>query len=115
MRFWNNDVLRNLDGAIEAILLMLRSEGSPPPHPAPIKETSAKRDVDGGGSEGTAVDVRKSLIAARGDAIGRKWRESGRLIDRARRPGAGSWPGRSAQGEGRCGPVRNSAPGDRSE
>jgi len=37
MRFWNNDVLRNLDGVIEAILVVLRSEGSPPPFPAPIE------------------------------------------------------------------------------
>src|SRR5437762_5339600 len=37
LRFWNNDVLGNLDGVIEAILLVLRSEASPPPRPAPIE------------------------------------------------------------------------------
>ena len=37
MRFWNNDVLQNPHGVIETIVRALRSEGSPPPHPAPIK------------------------------------------------------------------------------
>ena len=36
VRFWNNDVLQNLDGVIDTILLALRGEVSPPPHPAPI-------------------------------------------------------------------------------
>ena len=36
MRFWNNDVLQNPDGVIEAIRLALRGEASPPPQPAPI-------------------------------------------------------------------------------
>ena len=37
VQFWNNDVVQNLDGVIETILLALRSEVSPPPHPAPIE------------------------------------------------------------------------------
>ena len=32
LRFWNNDVLRNLDGVIEAILLAPQSEASSRPH-----------------------------------------------------------------------------------
>ena len=31
MRFWNNDVLTNLDGVIDSILAALRAEVSPPP------------------------------------------------------------------------------------
>jgi very-short-patch-repair endonuclease len=31
VRFWNNDVLKNLDGVIESILAALRAEVSPPP------------------------------------------------------------------------------------
>ena len=42
LRFWNNDVLGNLDGVIEAILLVLRSEASPPPHPAPIEKSRGR-------------------------------------------------------------------------
>jgi len=42
LRFWNNDVLRNLDGVIEGILLVLRTEASPPPHPAPIEKSRGR-------------------------------------------------------------------------
>ena len=42
MRFWNNDVLQNLNGVIETILLALRIEGSPPPHPAPIEKSRGR-------------------------------------------------------------------------
>ena len=42
MRFWNNDVLQNLNGVIETILLALRSEGSPPPQPAPIEKSRGR-------------------------------------------------------------------------
>jgi very-short-patch-repair endonuclease len=31
IRFWNSDVLQNLDGVVEAIVLALRTEISPPP------------------------------------------------------------------------------------
>jgi len=33
LRFWNNDVLGNLDGVLEAIL---REVGRWPPHPGPL-------------------------------------------------------------------------------
>jgi very-short-patch-repair endonuclease len=33
LRFWNNDVLKNLDGVLEVILEAL---ASPPPHPNPL-------------------------------------------------------------------------------
>ena len=36
LRFWNNDVLQNLDGVVEMILIALRA-ASPPPQPAPIE------------------------------------------------------------------------------
>jgi len=36
LRFWNNDVLKNIDGVMEAILAaMLQIEASPPPLPPP--------------------------------------------------------------------------------
>jgi very-short-patch-repair endonuclease len=36
LRFWNNDVLKNIDSMMEAILMaMLRDEPSPPPLPPP--------------------------------------------------------------------------------
>jgi very-short-patch-repair endonuclease len=36
LRFWNNDVLKNIDGVMEAILAeMLQNEASPPPLPPP--------------------------------------------------------------------------------
>jgi very-short-patch-repair endonuclease len=43
LRFWNNDVLRNLDGVVEAILIALREE-APPPHPAPMEGGGGKID-----------------------------------------------------------------------
>jgi very-short-patch-repair endonuclease len=36
LRFWNNDVLKNIDGVMEAILAAMREpESSPPPLPPP--------------------------------------------------------------------------------
>ena len=34
IRFWNNDVLTNLDGVLEAIVLALTSD----PHPSPLPQ-----------------------------------------------------------------------------
>jgi very-short-patch-repair endonuclease len=37
LRFWNNDVLTNMDGVLETIRLSLKLEPSaPPPHPNPL-------------------------------------------------------------------------------
>jgi very-short-patch-repair endonuclease len=38
LRFWNNDVLRNIDGVMEAVLAaMHQNEASPPPLPPPYR------------------------------------------------------------------------------
>ncbi|AMN40853.1 endonuclease domain-containing protein [Rhodoplanes sp. Z2-YC6860] len=37
LRFWNNDVLQNMDGVLESILNTLRPV-PPPPHPSPLPE-----------------------------------------------------------------------------
>ena len=34
IRFWNNDVLRNLDGVLETIIAAIEA---PPPHPDPLR------------------------------------------------------------------------------
>src|SRR5215510_1877441 len=36
LRFWNNDVMRNLDGVLEAILSTLERQAPEPPHPTPL-------------------------------------------------------------------------------
>jgi len=36
LRFWNNDVMRNLDGVLEAILNTLNQQPLEPPHPTPL-------------------------------------------------------------------------------
>jgi very-short-patch-repair endonuclease len=38
LRFWNNDVLQNIDGALESILMSLESQSPVPPHPNPLPE-----------------------------------------------------------------------------
>jgi very-short-patch-repair endonuclease len=36
LRFWNNDVMRNIDGVIEEILNTIGPERAEPPHPTPL-------------------------------------------------------------------------------
>ena len=36
LRFWNNDVMRNLEGVLEVILSTLKQQPSEPPHPNPL-------------------------------------------------------------------------------
>ena len=36
LRFWNHDVIRNIDGVLEEILGTLNREASEPPHPSPL-------------------------------------------------------------------------------
>jgi len=36
LRFWNNDVLRNLDGVLEEILNTINQQAIEPPHPTPL-------------------------------------------------------------------------------
>jgi len=49
LRFWNNDVLKNVDGVMEAILVaMHQSEASPPPlPPPPPREEDARGEGNG--------------------------------------------------------------------
>jgi very-short-patch-repair endonuclease len=36
LRFWNNDVMQNIDGLLEEILSTLEQHRSEPPHPDPL-------------------------------------------------------------------------------
>jgi very-short-patch-repair endonuclease len=36
LRFWNNDVLRNIDGVLEEILSTVNQHRAEPPHPTPL-------------------------------------------------------------------------------
>ena len=36
LRFWNNDVMQNIDGVLEEILTTLEQHRSEPPHPDPL-------------------------------------------------------------------------------
>ena len=38
LRFWNNDILQNLEGVLEEILNTLTQYRSEPPHPDPLPE-----------------------------------------------------------------------------
>ncbi len=42
-RFWNNDVLQNIDGVLETIMAELNSAESPPPRPSPIQGEGENR------------------------------------------------------------------------
>jgi very-short-patch-repair endonuclease len=48
LRFWNNDVLSNIDGVLELIASTVQSETLDPPHPARLSApTSPHRGEDG--------------------------------------------------------------------
>jgi very-short-patch-repair endonuclease len=56
LRFWNNEVLANLDGVHQTIAGWLA--GSPPPQPSPIEGEGAQRQalpLDGGGLGGVGA------------------------------------------------------------
>ena len=36
LRFWNHDVMQNMDGVLEEILSTVSRHGSEPPHPTPL-------------------------------------------------------------------------------
>jgi very-short-patch-repair endonuclease len=36
LRFWNNDVMRNIDGVLKEILNTLNQQALEPPHPTPL-------------------------------------------------------------------------------
>ena len=36
LRFWNNDVMRNIDGVLEEVLAAIKRPRSEPPHPHPL-------------------------------------------------------------------------------
>ena len=38
LRFWNNDVLKNIDGVLETIILTVKPQAFEPPHPNPLPE-----------------------------------------------------------------------------
>lgn len=38
LRFWNNDVLSNIDGVLETIVLTINPQAFEPPHPNPLPQ-----------------------------------------------------------------------------
>ncbi len=52
LRFWNNEILGNIDGVLEVILSTLKQHSSEPPHPAPLPtgEREKNRSRDAGNS-----------------------------------------------------------------
>ena len=38
LRFWNNDVLSNIDGVLETIALTIKPQAFDPPHPNPLPQ-----------------------------------------------------------------------------
>ena len=38
VRFWDNDVLSNIDGVLETILSVLETQAAVPPHPNPLPD-----------------------------------------------------------------------------
>ena len=43
LRFWNNDVLANIDGVLETIAMTLNQHRSVPPHPDPLPNGERER------------------------------------------------------------------------
>jgi very-short-patch-repair endonuclease len=52
LRFWNHDVIRNIDGVLEEILSTLNLLRSEPPHPNPLPRAP--------GLPGSRLEMRKS-------------------------------------------------------
>ena len=50
LRFWNNDVLGNVEGVMETIATAVRDAGPPPPTP-PRHASHGGRGVEGTGSD----------------------------------------------------------------
>jgi very-short-patch-repair endonuclease len=43
VRFWNNDVMQNIDGVLEEILRVAKLQPSEPPHPYPLPHGERER------------------------------------------------------------------------
>jgi very-short-patch-repair endonuclease len=43
LRFWNHDVIRNMDGVLEDILSTINRDRSEPPHPTPLPSGERER------------------------------------------------------------------------
>jgi len=43
LRFWNNDVVENLDGVLETILAAVDKHAPEPPHPGPLPDGERER------------------------------------------------------------------------
>ena len=43
LRFWNNDVMQNIDGVVEEIVAALERHRSEPPHPNPLPSGERER------------------------------------------------------------------------
>jgi hypothetical protein len=50
LRFWNHDVLQNIDGVLETIVGTTKQQSAEPPHPIPLptgeRENSAAAPTD---------------------------------------------------------------------
>jgi very-short-patch-repair endonuclease len=77
IRFWNTDVLRELDGVLEAIRTALLISQEPGPHPDPARETQIAESAST--TQCGIVDVEsKAADAQHTPAISHRVRSSGR-------------------------------------
>src|SRR5947207_12897682 len=56
LRFWNNDVLGNIDGVLETIAIALHRESPPPP--GPLRRSPPPPQAGGGAPRGVSTPVR---------------------------------------------------------
>jgi very-short-patch-repair endonuclease len=59
LRFWNNEVLENIEGVLETIMKALEDAPTPPPQPSPMKGEGGKRmpsPIKGEGVDGEAAN-----------------------------------------------------------
>ena len=72
LRFWNNEVLNNIDGVLERILEGCQNSNSPSPQPLP-------RRGGGAGGEGATAYEFSALPRIQGQRRGMAWRSAGAL------------------------------------
>ncbi|MGD0026193.1 MAG: endonuclease domain-containing protein [Xanthobacteraceae bacterium] len=77
LRFWNNDVMRNIDGVVEEIMAALERHRSEPPHPHPLPCLETER------TRGNASRERVHVTSPRRGEVER--------AERARVRGFGRW------------------------
>jgi Protein of unknown function (DUF559) len=61
IRFWNHDVLQNIDGVLETIVSTAKQQNAEPPHPDPLP--TGEREKRGASSAATSLSHRERVAS----------------------------------------------------